>query len=239
MAKGKKLESSQRGILFSTVSALEVSILILIVGAGTYKEPTSHHDVFSISILSGLIKEYIGEIGVFVFAVGFVAAALSSMLAVPLGAGLTVESVFSECDEERDDWEALNRDHEDVWNSAIDNKPILKVTAETENSRLIAAPSASENKTGLNDDPARKDDEEAGAEAGDAPLSSDEAKVPLKANEDGGVAMMEEGRRANKELPRPVYWAIISVMVLVATIVISLNGKSSFHLTHKVLVATD
>ena len=125
MAKGKKLESSQRGILFSTVSALEVSILILIVGAGSFNT-TNGTEEFSISILSGLIKEYIGEIGVFVFAIGFVAAALSSMLAVPLGAGLTVESVFSECDEEREDWEAINRENEDVWNPAID-KPIIKV----------------------------------------------------------------------------------------------------------------
>ena len=100
MAKGKNLDSSQRGIAFSTISALEVSALILIVGAGTFDQPSD--GVFSILVLSGLIKKYIGEIGVMVFAIGFVAAALSSMLAVPLGAGITVQSVFTECEEERD-----------------------------------------------------------------------------------------------------------------------------------------
>lgn len=203
MAKGKKLESSQRGILFSTVSALEVSILILIVGAGTFDKPT--HEGFSISILSGLIQQYIGEIGVFVFAVGFVAAALSSMLAVPLGAGLTVESVFSECDEEREDWENINKENDDVWNPAIE-KPILKVTQETENSCLMSEERAED------------------AEEKEAATAADEAKQPLN---EAGTTMesMEEGRRENRTLPRPVYWAIISVMVLVATVVISCNGK--------------
>ena len=200
MAKGKKLESSQRGILFSTVSALEVSILILIVGAGTFDKPT--HEGFSISILSGLIQQYIGKIGVFVFAVGFVAAALSSMLAVPLGAGMTVDSVFSECDEEREDWENINKENDDVWNPAIE-KPILKVTQETENSHLMS--------------------EERADDAEEKEATADEAKRPL--NEDGTLESMEAGRRENRTLPRPVYWAIISVMVLVATVVISCNGN--------------
>merc|ERR1712130_742487 len=38
MAVGKELEPTQRGIAFSTISALEVSVLILIVGAGTADE---------------------------------------------------------------------------------------------------------------------------------------------------------------------------------------------------------
>merc|ERR1719357_1791082 len=44
MAKGKALESSQRGIAFSTISALEVSVLILIVGAGTFHEDARRFD---------------------------------------------------------------------------------------------------------------------------------------------------------------------------------------------------
>ena len=40
MAVGKELEPTQRGIAFSTISALEVSVLILIVGAGTAEETT-------------------------------------------------------------------------------------------------------------------------------------------------------------------------------------------------------
>merc|ERR1712106_891763 len=100
MAKGKKLESSQRGIAFSTISALEVSVLILIVGAGTFHEDSS--EPFSIKMLANLIRSLIGEVGVFIFAVGFIAAALSSMLAVPLGAALTADSLFSRCEEEKE-----------------------------------------------------------------------------------------------------------------------------------------
>ena len=59
--------------------------------------------------------------------------------------------------------------------------------------------------------------------------TKDEAAVPLN-NKTGTVEDMEEGsvvvRRANRQLPRPVYWAIISSMVLISTVVISLNGKN-------------
>merc|ERR1712158_326965 len=102
MAVGKELEPTQRGIAFSTISALEVSVLILIVGAGTAEENTGG---FSIQALSNLIESLIGKVGVYVFAIGFIAAALSSMLAVPLGAALTAESVFSQCREELDEKE--------------------------------------------------------------------------------------------------------------------------------------
>ena len=37
MAKGKELGSARRGIAFSTMSALAVSILILVVGAGYHE----------------------------------------------------------------------------------------------------------------------------------------------------------------------------------------------------------
>merc|ERR1719412_2055121 len=97
MAKGKSLDSAQRGIAFSTISAMEVSVLILIVGAETFPETGEKSDEpFSIEILANLIRSLCGEIGVIVFAVGFISAALSSMLAVPLGAALTADSLFSE-----------------------------------------------------------------------------------------------------------------------------------------------
>ena len=102
MAVGKELEPTQRGIAFSTISALEVSVLILIVGAGTAEETTGG---FSIQALSNLIESLIDQVGVYVFAIGFIAAALSSMLAVPLGAALTAESVFSQCREELEEKE--------------------------------------------------------------------------------------------------------------------------------------
>lgn len=94
MAKGKGLASAQRGIAFSTVSALMVSVLIMIVGAGYHQEGASNK--FSITQLGGFIEQFVGKAGVVVFAIGFIAAALSSMLTVPLGAALTADSVFSD-----------------------------------------------------------------------------------------------------------------------------------------------
>jgi len=188
MAKGKKLESSQRGIAFSTISALEVSVLILIVGAGTYN--ANHGEAFCILTLANFIKNFIGEIGVFVFSIGFIAAAISSMLAVPLGAGLTVESVFSESEGERD--ETCISDHA-VQIGLINEKNITVDQL---------------------------------GDGTEAKMKDDETKQPLtgEPGEDKNLEMVEEGRKA-KELPRFVYWGIISVMVVVATLVISLDGE--------------
>ena len=100
MAKGKELVSAQRGIAFSTISALMVSVLILIVGAGYHQEGAS--STFTITQLGGFIEQFVGQTGVVVFAIGFIAAALSSMLTVPLGAALTADSVFSDEREEEE-----------------------------------------------------------------------------------------------------------------------------------------
>ena len=56
---------------------------------------------FKILQLVPVIREQLGEVGVVIFALGFIAAALSSMLTVPLGAALTADSVFSEMTEKR------------------------------------------------------------------------------------------------------------------------------------------
>ena len=118
MAEGKKLRSAQRGIAFSTLSAFIVSVLILIVGAGYHSEKyqdtimtttTSSNTTteeeeevregstrFSITQLAEFLYQYVGQGGVAVYSVGFIAAALSSMLTVPLGAALTADSVFSD-----------------------------------------------------------------------------------------------------------------------------------------------
>ena len=116
MAEGKKLRSAQRGIAFSTLSAFIVSVLILIVGAGYHAAETvpdsfSTSDTsnttgeagteggrkrFSITDLASFLLQYVKEAGVAVYSVGFIAAALSSMLTVPLGAALTADSVFSD-----------------------------------------------------------------------------------------------------------------------------------------------
>merc|ERR1712130_960054 len=119
-AVGKELEPTQRGIAFSTISALEGSVLILIVGAGTADENTGG---FSIQALSNLIESLIGKAGVYVFAIGFIAAALSSMLAVPLGAALTAESVFSQCREELDGKEEEEDAATELENKLLDRLP--------------------------------------------------------------------------------------------------------------------
>ena len=114
MAEGKKLRSAQRGIAFSTLSAFVVSVLILIVGAGYHSEKyqdaiitatnsstnaTDEEEVkvgstrFSITQLAEFLYQFVGQGGVAVYSVGFIAAALSSMLTVPLGAALTADSV--------------------------------------------------------------------------------------------------------------------------------------------------
>ena len=93
MAEGKEMGGAQRGIAFSTGSALAVSVLILIVGAGAGGVSDGS---FKIGQLVPVIEEQLGQAGVVVFALGFIAAALSSMLTVPLGAALAADSVFSE-----------------------------------------------------------------------------------------------------------------------------------------------
>jgi len=100
MARGKNLRTAQRGIALSVTSALVVSTLILIVGAGF------HHDIndvksFSISQLGVFIEKFVGQTGLVIFCVGFIAAALSSMQTVPLGAAITADTVFSEVGEKR------------------------------------------------------------------------------------------------------------------------------------------
>ena len=94
MAKGQTLPAAQRGIAFSTVSALLVSVLITMVGAGYHTQRTQYY--FSIPHLGPFIQGIIGTGGVVIFSVGFVAASFSSMLTVPLGAALTLDSLFVE-----------------------------------------------------------------------------------------------------------------------------------------------
>eukprot|EP00088_Acartia_fossae_P052510 TRINITY_DN5933_c0_g1_i2.p1 TRINITY_DN5933_c0_g1~~TRINITY_DN5933_c0_g1_i2.p1 ORF type:complete len:522 (-),score=114.63 TRINITY_DN5933_c0_g1_i2:342-1907(-) len=101
MAKGKSLRPAQRGIGFSTASAFVVSVLILIVGSGNYDENGSA-DKFRIADLANKIEELYSTAGVVIFGIGFIAAALSSMLTVPLGAALTADSVFSDEVDEAD-----------------------------------------------------------------------------------------------------------------------------------------
>ena len=70
MAQGKQLASAQRGIAFSTTSAVSVSILILIVGSGFHQEGST--ESFSISQLGDFISEFLGTAGVVIFSLGFI-----------------------------------------------------------------------------------------------------------------------------------------------------------------------
>ena len=97
MAKGRNLASAQRGIAFSCFAAFLVSELILMVGAGSFLKDQEQDMLpggFTIQQLTGFVEEFTGTVGVFIFAIGFIAAALSSQLATPLGATATAESIF-------------------------------------------------------------------------------------------------------------------------------------------------
>jgi len=101
MAHGRELGAARRGIVCATLGAMVASILILVVGAGTFSQNSNQG--YTVDILATLIHQYIGTIGVYIFSVGFIAAAVSSMLTTPLGAGLTAESVFAQSKEECED----------------------------------------------------------------------------------------------------------------------------------------
>jgi Mn2+/Fe2+ NRAMP family transporter len=120
--------------------------------------------------------------GVWIFALGFVAAALSSMLAVPLGAALTVDSVFCECEEEK-----------------------------------IATQDTSSDYTKL----------EEGIKEGSDEQLNDTINLPID------TKIVVEDPEKTKKLPRPVYWGIISIMVVVALVVISCNAPR----VHVILIA--
>ena len=125
MAKGRELRSAQRGIAFSTGSAVSVSILILIVGSGFHQDGATK--AFSISQLGDFIFQFLGTFGVVIFSLGFIGtrwgkckyyvnwiwknhsrfhgyhiitfhvpgAAFSSILTCPLAASLTADSVLN------------------------------------------------------------------------------------------------------------------------------------------------
>jgi len=64
----------------------------MIVGQGTYVQSDGK---FTIASLAGLIEEHTGKFGIWMYGIGFIAAAFSSMLVVPLASAVTAESVFT------------------------------------------------------------------------------------------------------------------------------------------------
>ena len=123
MAEGRQLKSAQRGIAFSTFCAFLVSSLILIVGSGDYgneiiDEPA---DEFEIADIAEAVSKFFGTTGVVMYSLGFISAALSSMLTVCLGAALTADSLFSaDKDQNISNREASEIDNEEIYpDSAI------------------------------------------------------------------------------------------------------------------------
>ena len=78
MAVGKELNACRRGIAFSTVSTLMVSLLIMVVGSSA----------------GDSIQQHFGIPGTFAFALGFIAAALSSMLTTIIASALAAEGLI-------------------------------------------------------------------------------------------------------------------------------------------------
>ncbi|XP_040573501.1 divalent metal cation transporter MntH [Lepeophtheirus salmonis] len=189
MAKGRSLGSAQRGIGFSTVCALEVSMLILIVGDGI----TDVDSKFSVANLAHLIAKTVGQVGLWVFGLGFIAAALSSMLTVPLGAAITADSVFSSIEGEDLDF----RCGEDGKEVAISMLP-QSSTAQSNN----------------NGDPQENGGEDIEAN----PFDIGNQMAPMASQED-----LPSIKQELKTFPRWIYMTLILIIVVIAVIVSSAN----------------
>jgi len=89
MAVGKSLWQARAGIAFSTIATLITSILILICGTGA-----PDGEDFDVYTLADVIRDKTGLMGHWCFSVGFVAAAVSSMITCALGAAVTIDSLY-------------------------------------------------------------------------------------------------------------------------------------------------
>ena len=138
MAEGKTLRNAQRGIAFSTFCAFLVSSLILIVGSGDHGDEIT--DEFQIADIADAVERFFGTTGVVIYAMGFISAALSSMLTVSLGAALTANSMFTyDPDQKREPKEA-GKDNEafqgDIELRADTKKESDKLKAEEESAKM-------------------------------------------------------------------------------------------------------
>ena len=89
----KTLGAAQRGIAFAVIAAFVISTLIMIIGSEVNYDATV---TFSIQLMGELIEDTVGEVGLWFFSLGFMSAAISSMITVALGAAITADSVFTE-----------------------------------------------------------------------------------------------------------------------------------------------
>ena len=233
MAKGRTLGSAQRGIAFSTISAFVVSVLILTVGAGYHKDRTDSN--FSVTDLAKFIQQFVGVIGVSIYSVGFIAAALSSMLTVPLGAALTADSVFSDDVNDANDAEADGDDTDrpgDAYAVTSDKIPVptspskVPVSPSKSDVNISISPPTSPEKKLLSLSPQSLHIEHEQQQAGtlDNVSSSGDLQPSSSQPAELGLTIENQTEEPNK-LPRWIYLSIMFVMVIISVIVISANGK--------------
>ena len=229
MAKGRTLGSAQRGIAFSTISAFVVSVLILTVGAGYHETRTDSN--FSVTDLAKYIEQFVGVIGVSIYSVGFIAAALSSMLTVPLGAALTADSVFSDDVNDANDAEADGDDTDrpgDAYAVSSDKIPVptspskVPMSPTKSDVNIPISPPTSPEKKLLSLSPQslhieHEQQQQVVTQEGELqPSSSQPAEL--------GLTIENETEEPNK-LPRWIYLSIMFVMVIISVVVISANGN--------------
>ena len=237
MARGRSLGSAQRGIAFSTISAFVVSVLILIVGAGYHNDP-NREQKFTITDLGTFIEKFVGVAGVTVYALGFIAAALSSMLTVPLGAALTADSVFSDDANEKNDVDAEGDTNAGEKYTVSDKIPVptspSKVPMSPEKSEKISitspvSPPTSPEKKLLPPSYKSLDASELDLQSGvmDNQNTITENGIIRPSNSQPSELglTMDTTVEEPQKLPRWVYLGIMFGMVIISLIVISANGK--------------
>jgi len=241
MAKGRSLGSAQRGIAFSTISAFVVSCLILIVGGGYHDDPDRNPN-FSITDLGAFIEKFVGRAGVIVYSLGFISAALSSMLTVPLGAALTADSVFSDDPKEANDVEA-DETSADKYTINSDKIPVptspSKVPMTPERSEKISIPPSSPEKKLLPLSPVSLHASELGVHGSDGDSNctmGDQgaqvqtvSNIKLSSSQPAELGLsMEPAAEEPQKLPKLVYLGIMFGMVIISVIVISANADRTY-----------
>ena len=193
------MKSAQRGIAFSTFCAFLVSSLILIVGSGDYgneiiDEPA---DEFEIADIADAISKFFGTPGVVLYSLGFISAALSSMLTVCLGAALTADSLFSA---DHKDQKISKREA-----SGIDNEEIYPDAAKPDAAKPAAKDETIQNREmkGIDNQGLASDAENQFTDVETEIISVTETK--------------------GRKMPRWIYLGIMFSMVFVSTVVISAN----------------
>ena len=232
MAKGRTLGSAQRGIAFSTISALVVSVLILTVGAGYHETRTDSN--FSVTDLAKFIQQFVGVIGVSIYSVGFIAAALSSMLTVPLGAALTADSVFSDDVNDANDAEADDADRPgDAYAVTSDKIPVptspskVPMSPSKSDVNIPISPPTSPEKKLLSLSPQSlhiEHEQQQQAGATDTASSSGDLQPSSSQPAELGLTIENQTEEPSK-LPRWIYLSIMFVMVIISVVVISANGR--------------